>query len=79
MNQKTLTFLMKLVAFSVQAKSGGLTDELQAQAKALAAEANDSILEPKDDGTPWTAQDILDLLGVHNDLTAQIRDRHDGD
>lgn len=78
MNQKTLTFLMKLVAFSVQAKNG-MTDELMVTANALADEADDSLLEPKDDGTPWVAQDFIDLANVHNGLTAQIRDRHDGD
>lgn len=78
MKPEVLTYLMKLIAVGVQVKNGGLTDELRAELSALVAEGQDSILEPQDDGQPWTEEAILRWKAEHDSITAQIRDRHNG-
>ena len=79
MNPQILSYVMKLIAVGVQVKNGGLTEQLRAELSALVAEGQQSIIEPQDDGSPWDEAAILRWKAEHDTLTAQIRDRHDGD
>lgn len=78
MNPQLLTYVMKLIAVGVAVKNGGMTEQLREELTALVAEGQDSILEPKEDGTPWTEADIVAWKAEHDSITAQIRDRHNG-
>lgn len=78
MNPAVFNFLLKLTAVGIQVQQSGLTDELRAELKALTDEATDSILEPQDNGEPWTPEAILAWKAEHDTLTSGIRDRHDG-
>ncbi|MEO8484172.1 MAG: hypothetical protein ABI634_18315 [Acidobacteriota bacterium] len=63
---------------SLQIKAGGNADELIAELKAMAAEAQHSILEPQPNGQPWDDGAILAWKAEHDALTAEIRARHEG-
>lgn len=76
---KVLEFVLRMVATAAEVQAQGLTLELKARLDALVAEAQDSILEPQDNGDPWTLEALhawyLRTLGVN----AEIRDRHTPD
>jgi hypothetical protein len=58
-NPAIFTWMLRATAVAVQVKTSGLTDQLRDELAALAAEARDSLLEPQDDGQPWTEEAIL--------------------
>ncbi len=70
--------LLKIAAVGIQVQANGLTDELRTELVALSAEAKDSILEPQDDGTPWTDAAILNWKAEHDALMGEMRARHGG-
>lgn len=78
MNQTVLNYILKTVAIGIQIQASGLTDQLRDDLSALVQEAKDSILEPQENGEPWTDEAILAWKAAHDQLIAQIRDRHDG-
>lgn len=69
-------FLLKVAAVGLQIKAGGNVDELVAELKALAAEAQHSLLEPQPNGEPWDEAAILAWKAAHDTETAEIRARH---
>lgn len=73
---KLLDFVLRVVATAATVQTSGLTDELKAHLDALVQEAQDSILEPQEDGTPWTPE-ALRAWYLHTLQTnAEIRNRH---
>ena len=76
MNPTIATYLMRLLAVAIEAKASGVPAELKADLEALITEGRDSLLEPQDDGRPWTDAAILSWKDAHDALIARIRTRH---
>lgn len=76
MNPTVATYLMRLMAAAIEAKASGVPAALKADLEALVAEGRDSILEPQDDGEPWTDAAILAWKREHDALMARIGARH---
>jgi hypothetical protein len=73
---KVLDFVLRVVATAATVQTSGLTDELKADLDALIQEAQDSILEPQDDGTPWTPEALRAWYLQTLQTNAEIRNRH---
>lgn len=59
MNPAILTWILRAVAVGVQVDAVGLPAQLRAELNALRQEALDSLLEPQENGDPWTVEAIL--------------------
>ncbi len=73
---KILEYALRITATAAMVQAQGLTPELKADLDALVQEGQDSILEPQDDGTPWTPEALRAWKTEHDALTAAIRARH---
>jgi hypothetical protein len=73
---KIVEYALRLTATAAMVQAKGLTPELKADLDALVQEGQDSILEPQDDGTPWTPEALRAWKTEHDALTAAIRARH---
>ncbi len=73
---KILDYALRLVATAATVQADGLTDEVKANLDALVQEAQDSILEPQDNGTPWTPEALRAWYQDTVRTNALIRNRH---
>ena len=71
-----LIYALKLTALGLKAKANGWSDDLKARWDELVAEAQDSVLEPQDNGEPWTEAAILAWFDEHERLAAELKARH---
>lgn len=71
-----ILWALKATGLLAQLADGHATDELKAAVKELVAQLNTS-LPMKEDGTPYTDEDLAALKAQHDALTAGIRNRHD--
>lgn len=76
MNPALAAYLFRLLGTAAQVHAEGLTDELRAKLQALVDEGKDSILEPQDNGEPWTVEAIVAEGLKHDALITEIRARH---
>lgn len=76
MDPKVASILFRILGAAAQIEADGLTAELKAKLTALVDEAGDSILEPQENGQPWTREAILAKAAEHDALTAELRARH---
>lgn len=72
----TQVFLLRLAATAIQVKASGEAGVLRDRLVAFGDEARDSLLEPQDNGEPWTDEAILAEKAKHDALLADISDRH---
>lgn len=59
MSPAVLTWILRSIAVGLQVDAAGLPAQLRDELSALRQEALDSLLEPQENGEPWTPEAIL--------------------